>query len=90
MAEEANQIKNTLEPECRKEVRWITEGHCLQLVAAKATKASGVKMICEWLKIPLPEIAAIGDTGEDKEMMELHLDTQAGICYYKPVTKNNN
>ncbi len=90
MAEEANQIKNTLEPECRKEVRWITEGHCLQLVAAKATKANGVKMICEWLKIPLPEIAAIGDTGEDKEMMELHLDTQAGICYYKPVTKNNN
>lgn len=69
--QEAERMKNALEPGYQKKVRWILEGRCLQLVSAEATKAKGVEMICKWLGIALPEIAAAGDSGEDEEMMRL-------------------
>ena len=55
----------------RKQVRCLIEGNCLQILPAPANKASGVRMICTWLKIPLQEIFAAGDSKEDVAMMEL-------------------
>lgn len=52
-------------------MRYVMEGACLQLVSDKADKASGVRTLCEWMKI-LPEQAiAWGDSAEDQEMMRL-------------------
>lgn len=65
---ERQRLEKALEPELRDKVRWIREDHCLQLVAREATKANGVRMICEWLGVPLSEIAAAGDSPEDEEM----------------------
>ena len=52
-------------------MRVLTEGHCLQIVAAGADKAAGVRKICAWLGIPLEDIYAAGDSKEDLEMMQL-------------------
>lgn len=69
--EEARQMMKALEPQYRSKVRWIREGHCLQLVAKEATKENGVRMICDWLGIALSEIAAVGNSPEDEAMMRL-------------------
>lgn len=69
--DEAERMRDALEPEYQGRVRWILEGHCLQLVAKEATKANGARRICGWLGIALSEIAAAGDSAEDEEMMRL-------------------
>ncbi len=68
--EEAEELADFLEPECRKNIRWIREENCLQIVASGASKAAGVRMMCQWLGIGLWETAAAGDSPEDAEMME--------------------
>lgn len=52
-------------------VRWFAEDNCLQIVHEKATKAEGVRRICQVLGITPKEAAAAGDSLEDREMMEL-------------------
>ena len=52
-------------------VRLFVEENCLQIVAAEATKAEGVKQICSWLGISPRETAAAGDSEEDEAMMAL-------------------
>ena len=69
--EEVRQMMKALEPQYRSKVRWIREGHCLQLVAKEATKENGVRMICDWLGIALSEIVAVGNSPEDEAMMRL-------------------
>lgn len=52
-------------------IRYFIEGNCLQIVAAKADKANGVKVLCSWLGISPKDAAAAGNSDEDKGMMEL-------------------
>lgn len=52
-------------------VRYFVEGSRLQLVAAGADKAKGVKTFCRWLGILPEEAAAAGDLAEDAEMVRL-------------------
>ena len=58
-------------PEYGEQIRYYIEGNCLQIVAGKADKASGVKTLCRWLGISPEEVVAIGDSEEDKGMMAL-------------------
>lgn len=53
------------------QVRWYVEDGCLQIVNRRASKAKGVRMICESLGISPKEAASAGDSPEDREMMEL-------------------
>ncbi len=69
--QEAEAVMEYLPQADRKQVRCLIEGNCLQILPAPANKASGVRMICTWLKIPLQEIFAAGDSKEDVAMMEL-------------------
>ncbi|MDE7030905.1 MAG: STM4011 family radical SAM protein [Lachnospiraceae bacterium] len=50
-------------------VRYYIEGSCLQVVAATACKAQGVKTICRWLGISPGDAAAAGDSQEDAKML---------------------
>lgn len=49
--------------------RCLVEESCLQIVAAKASKANGVEQICGWLGISMGEAEAAGDSPEDEAMM---------------------
>ena len=53
------------------EVRYFTEGSCLQFVSADADKAEGVRTFCKWMGILPKEAAAAGDSAEDAEMLKL-------------------
>ena len=53
------------------QVRFWTEGNCLQAAASKATKANGVRTLCCLANIPVEETAAAGDSKEDQEMMKM-------------------
>lgn len=57
----------------RERVRCFVEGNCLQIVAAGADKANGVRMICQWTGLSADEVFAAGDSadGEDEEMVRL-------------------
>ncbi len=50
-------------------IRHFTEGNCLQLAAAQADKANGVRTLCQWLGISPREAAAAGDSAEDASML---------------------
>ena len=52
-------------------VRCFAEGNCLQIVDAKADKAGGIQVLCEWLEIAPEETYAIGDSEEDAGMVRL-------------------
>ncbi len=54
-----------------KGIRWFAEGSCLEIVHKEATKAGGVRFICQSLGILPGDAAAMGDGPEDEEMMEL-------------------
>ncbi len=51
-------------------VRCFAEGNCLQIIDAKADKAKGVLVLCEWLGIAPEETYAIGDSEEDAGMVK--------------------
>lgn len=55
----------------REDTRFYIENNCLQIVSAEADKTGGVRKLCQWLDIPLEEIAAAGNSEEDRAMMEL-------------------
>lgn len=57
----------------RRRVRYVLEDYCMQIIAAGAGKAAGVRMLCNWLQIPLDEIFAAGDSKEDAEMLQLNI-----------------
>lgn len=59
-------------------IRYFIEENCLQIVSAKADKASGLKMICHWLEISPKEVASAGDSEEDKKMMCLSGSVSSG------------
>lgn len=52
-------------------IRIFAEDNCLQIVAEKATKAEGVRLICRQLHMMPEETAAAGDSAEDEEMMRI-------------------
>lgn len=52
-------------------LRFFTEGRCMQIVAAGAHKAGGVRQFCKWLGISLKDTAAAGDSKEDEDMLRL-------------------
>lgn len=57
-------------------IRVFAEGSCLQIVAKKADKAEGVRMLCKWMDILPNEAAAAGNAPEDAKM--LHICTNDG------------
>lgn len=67
--DEVQRLMDRVTSDCRKNIRWILEGNCLQIVSAEATKAEGVRMLCQWVKIEQKDAAAVGDSEEDAEMM---------------------
>lgn len=52
------------------QLRYMIEGHCMQLVAAGADKETGVKKICGWLGLLPKECFAAGDSSEDAGMVK--------------------
>lgn len=52
-------------------IRCFAEENCLQIVAANADKAAGVRLICDWIGILPEEACAAGDSQEDMGMIEL-------------------
>lgn len=68
---EAKEILDLLPTSSGKLLRYYIEERCLQVTAAKADKAEGVKLFCQWLGISPREIFAVGDSGEDVKMMKL-------------------
>lgn len=71
-SQEADEVMGFLTDPVKKQVRCLVEGPCMQIVAAGADKAAGVKKICSWLAIPRKEIFAAGDSKEDIAMMQLN------------------
>lgn len=57
----------------REGLRYFVEENCLQIVAAGADKAAGIRELCRWKNLPEDEIFAAGDSvdGEDEEMVRL-------------------
>lgn len=74
--QEAEAVMGYLTQADRKHVRCFMEGNCLQILAAAANKAAGVRTICDWLNIPLQEIFAAGDADEDVQMIKLAENAQ--------------
>ena len=68
---EAEQVRQCLPYNLSKTVRCLVEGHCMQVVAAQASKAAGVRMICGWLGIGLEHVFAAGDASEDVQMKKM-------------------
>lgn len=68
--EEAEELlRRCLPQQCK--IRYVIEGACLQIVNQRADKASGVRMLCDWMKISPEQAIAVGDSKEDLEMMAL-------------------
>lgn len=70
--QEAEKVLAELPEPLRRQVRYVLEDYCMQMIAAEAGKAAGVRMLCEWLRIPLHEIFTAGDSEEDVEMLQLN------------------
>ncbi len=68
-ADECQKLMDRMTSDCRKNIRWILEENCLQIVSANATKAEGVRMLCRWANIERKDAAAAGDSEEDVEMV---------------------
>ena len=68
---EAEQVRQCLPHQLSKTVRCLVEGHCMQIVAAQASKAAGVRMVCGWLGIGLEHVFAAGDASEDVQMKKM-------------------
>lgn len=88
--DEEERLFLSLKPASPKEIRWIREKNCLQIVASQARKENGIRMICEWLGISLKEAAAAGDSAEDQEMLKLFLTPEQESDSIDSVTDNNN
>lgn len=69
--QEAHTVFQSLPVSCQGHLRYFVEGNCMQIVAAQADKAAGVKMLCSWLGVPLAEAVAAGDSAEDAGMLAL-------------------
>lgn len=69
--QEARRVMECLPVSAGGGVRYYIEENCMQIVAAEADKAGGVRMLCEWMGISPKEAFAAGDSGEDAGMMEL-------------------
>ncbi len=69
--EETKRLMRAEEMEGMEGIRWFAEGSCLEIVHKEATKAGGVRFICQSLGILPRDAAAMGDGPEDEEMMEL-------------------
>lgn len=68
---QAKAVFYSLPDPVRNNLRYFVEDHCLQITAAGADKASGVKRICAWLGISPHDAFAAGDSAEDLQMMKL-------------------
>ncbi len=70
---EAGALFDALPNREREEARYFVEGNCLQIVAAEACKANGIRMLCQWTGLSVSEVFAAGDSvdGEDEEMVRL-------------------
>lgn len=66
-----NALTAALPPAASGKIRFFTEENCLQLVAAQADKANGVRTLCQWIGISPTEAAAAGDSKEDAKMLGL-------------------
>ena len=69
--EEARQAAAWCRYQCENQIRVFAENHCLEMVAAGADKAEGVKLLCGWLNISPADALAAGDSAEDEEMAEM-------------------
>lgn len=69
--QEARRVMQCLPASAEGRVRYYIEESCMQIVAARADKASGVRMLCEWMGISPKEAFAAGDSEEDAGMIEL-------------------
>lgn len=68
---EAAEIWEEIPTGCRKLFRCYTEGCCLQIVSAKASKANGAQTLCRWLGISPQQAVGAGDSQEDAAMPSL-------------------
>lgn len=69
--EEEHALRESLPGELGKKVRFIREGHILQIIPAQASKENGVTFICKKLGIPLGKTAAVGNSAGDEAMLAL-------------------
>lgn len=83
---EAGEVMGCLPDLVKKQVRCLTEGHCMQIVAAEANKTTGVRKICGFLSIPLEEIYAAGDSAEDAGMIKLNGTRVTAVCDEKRIS----
>ncbi len=74
MEEAEELLRRCLPKQCK--IRYIIEGACLQIVNQGADKVSGVRMLCDWMKIAPEQTVAVGDSKEDVEMMALCTGTK--------------
>ena len=69
--EEADQLINQMPGPVRRQVRYVTEENCLQILAAGTGKAAGVRLLCSRGGISLKEVFAAGDSAQDEEMVKM-------------------
>ena len=69
--EELQKAGGRIEALCEHPVRFFAEGACMEIVAADACKAEGVRVLCGWTGISFSDAAAAGDSPEDEEMIRL-------------------
>ena len=77
--EEIDLLWNLIPPNSKKNIRYFAEEHCLQFVSVCASKENGLKLLCEWTGIDLSEVAAAGDSKEDREMLNI-CGTSVEVC----------
>lgn len=87
--QEAEKVMADLPEPAGRQVRCVLEDYCMQIIAAEAGKAAGVRMICEWLRIPLNEIFTAGDSEEDIEMLQFN-EIDFNIIYKNISAKAGN
>lgn len=67
--EEARALFASL-PKMEEPLRFVIEGHCMEILPSKADKAGGAELLCRWLGISPEDAVAAGDGEEDALMME--------------------
>lgn len=68
---EPEELFGTIWEKAGQGVRYFMEGNCLQIVAKEATKANGIRTLCQWMNIEPEDTYAVGDSKEDEEMMRV-------------------